>query len=118
MDTSSKATIVSLSGFSSMFFGSIPGLNIIVPLILWQVWKGNDPALDAPAKNVVNFQISWTIWLVLSGMVCYVLMFVLIGFVLVFVAPVLWFVLTFLQTLRYANGRQDYVPWGTIRFLK
>lgn len=107
--------MISLAGFSSII---IPGLNICLPLVLWQIWKDSDSGLDLPAKNVINFQISWTIWIILATMISYVLLIVLIGFVLIFVAPIIWFILTFLQTIRFTNGNLDYVPWGTIRFLK
>ncbi len=54
-------------------FGSLIG-----PLILWQVKRESDPFIDDQGKEALNFQITVAI----ASAICYVLMFVLIGFAL------------------------------------
>jgi len=47
-------------------------------LIIWQLKRESDPFVDEQGKESLNFQITVAI----ASAICYVLMFVLIGFVL------------------------------------
>lgn len=40
--------------------------NILGPLVLWLIKKDTEPEVDAEGKRVLNFQISWTIWMFVS----------------------------------------------------
>lgn len=57
-------------------FGSVLG-----PLILWQVKKDMDPLIDDQGKEALNFQLTVAI----AWLVCFVLGFVVIGFLLMVV---------------------------------
>ena len=63
------------SAFLGMWF---PFGSLIGPLILWQVKRESDPFIDDQGKEAMNFQITVAI----ASAICYVLMFVLIGFAL------------------------------------
>ena len=63
------------SAFLGMWF---PFGSLIGPLILWQVKRESDPFIDDQGKEALNFQITVAI----ASAICYVLMFVLIGFAL------------------------------------
>lgn len=53
------AAILHLSGFAIVF--GIPFLNIIVPTILWLLKKEQHPFLAKQGKDIINFQITFTI---------------------------------------------------------
>ena len=63
------------SAFLGMWF---PFGSLIGPLILWQMKRESDPFIDDQGKEALNFQITVAI----ASAVCYVLMFILIGFAL------------------------------------
>ncbi|KMN04045.1 DUF4870 domain-containing protein [Pseudomonas sp. FSL R10-1350] len=63
------------AAFLGMWF---PFGNLIGPLIIWQLKRESDPFIDEQGKESLNFQITVAI----ASAICYVLMFVLIGFVL------------------------------------
>ena len=64
------------SAFLEMWF---PFGSLIGPLILWQMKRESDPFIDDQGKEAMNFQITVAI----ASAICYVLMFVLIGFALI-----------------------------------
>ena len=66
---------VTVGAFLGMWF---PFGSLIGPLILWQVKRESDPFIDDQGKEALNFQITVAI----ASAICYVLMFVLIGFAL------------------------------------
>ena len=51
---------------SALGFILFPLLGIVIPLIMWISKKGKLKQLDNLAKEVLNFQISWTIVLLLT----------------------------------------------------
>ncbi len=53
-----------LAGLVIVGFGHVLG-----PLVIWLLKKNDLPSLDAVGKNVLNFQISWSIWFLVSGVV-------------------------------------------------
>lgn len=60
-------TILHLSALAGIFlvgFGHILG-----PFIIWLLKKQDVPGLDTAGKNVLNFQISWTLWGIVAAIV-------------------------------------------------
>ena len=53
-----------LAGLVIVGFGHILG-----PLIIWLLKKNEVPGIDAAGRSVLNFQISWSLWFFLSGVV-------------------------------------------------
>ena len=80
-DINTNAMIIQLSAFAGYF---VPFGNIILPVILWLVWRNRDPYLDRMGCEAVNFQLSMLIYY----LICFILMFVLIGFLLIFAAMI------------------------------
>lgn len=118
MNTNSKVVLTSISAFASLSCLSIPGFNILVPLVLWLVWRDEDPEFGSAAKVIVNSQISWSIWLIISLLLCFLLTFVLIGFILIWIMPLLWIIFTIRQAVKMSNGDYSYKMPMTISFLK
>lgn len=109
-----QATMTAVSPLVSVFFGFSGGVNIIPPLICWLVWKDANPLVDKVGKNVLNTQISWAIYTIISFLLC----FVLIGFVLAPLVVIAWIVFAIINAVKVANGEYDYVAPLTIPFLK
>lgn len=99
-----------LSGFVIAGLGQILG-----PLVVWLVKKNDVPGLDAAGKEVLNFQISWTLWWFLSWG------FLAVGWCLIFpiLAPltvlVAWVVIGANGAIKASNGISYRFPL-TIRF--
>jgi uncharacterized Tic20 family protein len=75
--------------------------HIVGPLVLWLMKKDTEPEVLAEGKRVLNFNISWTLWsIVTCG----------IGFIV-------WVVIAIISTLKAAN-REPFNHPLTIQFLK
>ena len=99
-----------LLGFAGFVF---PFGNIIGPLILWLIKRPESPLLDRTGKEVLNFQISYTIYAAVAGILC----FVLIGFLILPVVFILWVVFMVVAAVRTGNGEEYRYPM-TIRILQ
>ena len=100
--------LLSLSGYIGVPFG-----NIVAPLVIWLVKKDQSQFVADQAKESLNFQISLTIYAIVS---C-ILIFVLIGFLLLGIVYIGGIVLTIIATLK-ANEGQFYRYPLTIRLVK
>jgi len=91
-------TVCHLLGLAGLT--GIPLANIIAPLVLW-LWKreGNG-LLDMHGKEVLNFQISYSVYLALAALT----FFLLIGFVVFPIVLVAHIVLTIIGSLKASNG--------------
>lgn len=90
----------------------IPFGNVIGPLIVWQIKKNEMPFVDDQGKEALNFQITVT----LAAIVCFILMFILIGVFLMFVVGLAALVLTIIGAIK-ANGGEQYrypINWRVI----
>jgi uncharacterized Tic20 family protein len=99
-----------LLGFAGFVF---PFGNIIGPLILWLIKRPESPLLDRTGKEVLNFQITYTIYAAVAGILC----FVLVGFLILPVVFILWVVLMVVAAVRTGNGEEYKYPL-TIRLLQ
>lgn len=99
-----------LSSFVGFF---IPFGNLIAPLIMWQIKKEEMPFGSSQAKECLNFQISLTIYSLISGILC----LILIGFLLLFALFIIWIVFTIMAAIKASNGEPYQYPL-TIRFIK
>ena len=89
----------------------IPFGHIIGPLIVWVIKKEDHPEIDRHGREALNFQVSWTIWAFIAG----VLWLVFIGIILTAVLGIAWLVLTILAAVK-ANKGEFYRYPLTIRF--
>jgi uncharacterized Tic20 family protein len=91
----------------------IPFGNIVGPLVFWLWKKAENPAVDEHGKEVLNFQISMTIWTLIS----LASMFVFVGFILAPIAVITNIVLTIIGSIKASNGELYQYPL-TIRLIK
>ena len=102
-----------LCHLSALGGGIIPFGHIVLPLILWQIKKGQSPFVDAAGKEAVNFNISVTIYLIVAAL----LIFVVIGAILVPAVAIAAVVLVIIAGLKANSGEAYRYPY-TIRLIK
>ena len=102
------AVFTHLSAFS-VFIG-LP--SVVGPLIMWLIRKDQDPFADFHGKEAINFNLSFLLY----GIASIVSMLVLVGFLMLPVVLVTWFVLVIIGTVKASNGEYYRYPF-TIRFL-
>lgn len=104
------AMFTHLAAFTGHFF---PLANIIAPLIIWAIKKDEMPLVDDQGKESLNFQITLTLALLISAVLC----FVLIGFI---IFPVVWIaglVLIIIGAVKANDGVRYRYPF-TLRFIR
>ncbi len=88
------AHLSALSGFV------IPFGNIVGPLIIWLIKRDEMSFVNDQAKEALNFNISMTIYMLVS----LVLIFVVIGIPLIIVLGIAWLVLTIVAAVKANEG--------------
>ncbi|MGY2216666.1 DUF4870 domain-containing protein [Pseudomonas sp. SDO558_S425] len=102
-----------LCHFSAFFGLMFPFGSLLGPLILWQVKKDADPFIDDQGKEALNFQITVGI----AWAVCFLLGFIVIGFVLMTVLVIGAVVMTIIAGIKANKGVAYRYPW-TLRLIK
>jgi uncharacterized protein len=119
-DEHTWALVLHLSALLHLLGGTLPGTNILGPLVIWLLKRSDSPYLDEVGKRVLNFQISWAIYFTVAWLVAGMLMIVFVGFLLVpliAIAFIAWLVFTIIGAVRQSN-RESYEFPLTIQFLK
>ena len=109
-DAKQWAMLTHLAAFAAFL---IPFGNIIGPLLVWQLKKDLGPFVEKNGKEAVNFQIT----IAIIGLVCTMLMFALVGFLLLPVLGLYWLILTIMAGVKANDGVAYRYPL-TIRFIK
>jgi len=104
---------IHLSALAGLF---IPVGNILGPLVIWLIKKDQFPGLDPVGKAVLNFQISWAIWIVASIVVGVVGSCLFVPILLPFAAFIGWLVFTIIGAVKASNGEAYEFPL-TIKML-
>ncbi|WP_210433582.1 DUF4870 domain-containing protein [Zobellella endophytica] len=93
----------------SVFAGFIIPLgNIIAPLVLWLMKRRASGYVDHHGREVLNFQIT----LLLAMVVCWLLALVLIGFVLMAVLGIAALILTIVGIVKASRGEYYRYPFS------
>lgn len=88
------------------------GFPIIGPLIVWLMKKEQSRYLDQQGRELLNFQISYFLYVLISGLLCAVL----IGIPLLFAVAIASIVLTIIGIVKASEGNVYRFPL-TIRLL-
>ena len=97
----------------STFFGMIiPFGNILDPLIIWLIKKEELPFVSDQGKEVLNFQISMVMYLIISVILC----FILIGIPIVIGLIIFDFIITIIASVNANDGKYYRYPI-TIHFI-
>jgi len=109
-DDRTWAMLCHLSGLAGYV---IPFGNIFGPLAIWLIKRDQSWLVDDQGKEAVNFQISWTIYMIIS----LIAILVLVGIVLVGIVAVGGLVLLIVAAVKANEGIAYRYPL-TIRFIK
>ncbi len=102
-----QGMLIHLSAFSGLLL-PIPLANLLVPVLLWQMWKDKSAFLDEQGKKAVNFQLTMTIAFAVSA----IFTIILIGLVMM---PAVWLasvVCTILAAVKTSNGENYEYPFS------
>ena len=110
-DVRNWMTICHLASFSGAL--GVPVGNIIGPLIVWLIKKDESELIDYHGKEAINFQITLTIYTLVSLLLC----FLFIGFALVPAVLLFGTVFTVIAIVKANDGVRYKYPL-TIRFLQ
>ena len=94
--------------------------HVVGPLLVWLLKRGESAEIDAHGKESLNFQVSMFIYTSILGVITFILVFVLIGFLLIPLFAVLFIadiVLVIVASLQANEGRLYRYPF-TIRLVK
>ncbi|MFZ4775280.1 MAG: DUF4870 domain-containing protein [Terrimicrobiaceae bacterium] len=95
----------------------LPSLgHIIGPLIIWLIKRPESAAIDEAGKNVLNFQISWTIWMFISVVVGFAGSCLVIPIIIPIGLGIAWLVFVILGAIKASNGETYTFPL-TIKML-
>ena len=108
-NTRTLAMMCHLSAFAGLF---VPLGNIWGPLVFWLVKKDELPDVDLHGKESLNFQISMTIYIVVSIL----LSLLLIGIPVLVGLTIYWIVAVIIASVRANNGELYRYPLA-IRFI-
>src|SRR6202140_1508191 len=90
----------------------VPFGNVIGPLLVWLLKKNESTLVDAEGKEALNFQISMSIYMMVSA----ILIIVVIGLPMLFGFAIADLVLTIIAAIKTSNGEHYRYPI-TLRFL-
>ena len=86
---------------------------VVIPLVIWAWKKDEDPEIDKQGKDVINFQLSMTIYLFASS----ILVFVLVGILFLLALGGYITIITIINTIKVMTDN-DYKYPMTIKFIK
>lgn len=91
----------------------VPAGNILGPLVIWLMKKEEDPFVDECGKESLNFQISMTIYMIVSG----ILVLLVVGIFMLMILVVVNIVYSIIAAIKASEGTSYSYPF-TIRFIK
>ena len=100
--------LTALLGITGVPFGHIFG-----PLIIWLLKKNDYPFVDEQGKESLNFQLSMTVYTLISAL----LIFIEIGFILIIVLATVNLVLVIIASVK-ANSGETYRYPLKFRFIR
>jgi hypothetical protein len=101
-DERTWAIIVHAMGFVGL---AVPLANVVGPLLVWAIKKDEGQFVDENGKQAINFQITWTVLLIVAALS----IFVGVGLVVFPIVGLAWLVLTGIAMIRASNDQvYDY----------
>lgn len=111
MDSRKRILIICLAQFLPDIFTGIP---IVAPLVCWLFWKDDaDPQVADYARRRLNTSISWTIWAVITILLCSVFVGIFVAIPLLIVG----IVAIIKDVIRASKGDTSYKFPLTIQFI-
>jgi uncharacterized Tic20 family protein len=101
-----ERTWAMLCHFSTYIGFIFPFGNIIVPLIIWLLKREDLPLVEDQGREVLNFQISMTIYFIISGILC----IILIGIPILIGLIIFDFIITIVAAISANDGKYYRYP--------
>jgi len=101
-----ECTWAMLSHFSALCMFIFPFGNILAPLIIWLIKKEEIPFVEDQAKEVLNFQISMTIYMIGS----FILFLLLIGIPIFIGLGIFNVIITIVAGIKANDGKAYRYP--------
>ena len=102
-DERTWAMLCHFSAFTGLIF---PFGNFLAPLIIWLIKKEELPLVEDQGREVLNFQISMTIYFLISGILC----IILIGIPIVIGLIIFCFIITIIAAISANDGKSYRYP--------
>lgn len=93
---------------SALFGVVIPLGSVIGPLVMWLIKKDTMPFVNDQGKEALNFNIT----MVIAAIVCWILVFILIGFLLFPILVIFWLVFVVIATIKANEGTTYRYPFA------
>lgn len=103
-----------LCHYAAFFWFLMPMVgNVLGPLLVWQLKKDSDPFIDDQGREAFNFQLTYSLWMIICG----ILGWILIGFALAALVNLVSLVLVVIAGIRANEGRAYRYPlnWRFVR---
>lgn len=104
------ASLAHASAFLGLVF---PFGSILGPLLIWLVKRDEMPFVDDQAKEALNFNLSMTLYMVVSML----MILVLVGILMIVILSFAWMVLVILAAVQSNEGMAYRYPL-TVRFIQ
>ena len=91
----------------------IPFANLLAPFVIWLIKKKDMPLVDTNGKEALNLQISMTIYCLVAGVLC----LIVIGIPILISLVITNVILVIIASVKISNGESYQYPL-TIRFIK
>lgn len=91
----------------------IPFGGILAPLIIWLIKKDEMPFVNDQGKESINFQIT----VFIAAIVCFILMFIGIGFILLFALAIYAIIMIIIAAMKANDGVYYRYPYA-LRLIK
>lgn len=93
---------------SALFGLVVPFGSVIGPLVMWLIKKDTMPFVNDQGKEALNFNITMAI----AAIVCWILVFILIGFLLLPILVIFWLVFVVIATIKANEGTTYRYPFA------
>lgn len=90
----------------------VPFGSIIAPLVIWLIKKNDIPFVDDQGKESINFQIT----VLIAAIICGILMFIGIGFLLLFALAIYAIIMVIIASIKANEGIAYRYPY-TLRLI-
>jgi len=91
----------------------VPFGHIIAPLVVWLLKRDQSAFVDDQGKESINFQITFTIYMIISG----ILILLLVGIALLAILPIVCVIFVIIAAIKSNEGVWYRYPL-TIRLIK
>lgn len=86
------------------------GGNVIAPLVVWLIKKVEIPALETEGRKVLNFQISYLIYMLAAALVFSVTSCLMVTALLPIAVGIAWLIFTIIGAIKVSNDEPYTFP--------